>query len=84
MVDEKDIFLKFLSRNYPIRRIKHNMKFKRAIILDRGLPYFLSDEHSNQLIINELIGILREVFSCDEPTARIVSNKFLGEFLKIK
>lgn len=84
MVDEKDIFLKFLSRNYPIRRIKHNMKFKRAIILDKGFPRFLSDEHHVPLIINELIDILQEVFSCDEPTARIVSNKFLGEFLKIK
>jgi hypothetical protein len=84
MIDEKDIFLNFLIRNYPIRRIKHNKKFKRAIILDKGFPRFLSDEYSVPLILIELIDILQEVFSCDEPTARIVSNRFLEEFLKTK
>lgn len=54
------------------------MRFKRAIILDDGVPYFLSDENSHIQLRLHLDQILRTVFSCDDTTRKIVVKSFLN------
>lgn len=74
---EKDMMLKFLQRNYPTHRLKHNMRFKRTIVLDDGQYYFLSDkEHQAKLFYN-LLDTLRIIFYPDEDLNRIVVKEFL-------
>lgn len=75
---ETNIMMRFLKRNYPVIRIKDNKRFKRAIILDSGSTYFLSDEHSHIHLRNQLIQILKTVFYCDEKSSRTVLKEFLN------
>jgi len=72
------IMMSFLKRNYPVTRVKDNQRFKRAIILDNGSTYFLSDEHSHIHLRNQLIQILKTVFYCDEKSSRTVLKEFLN------
>ena len=69
--------MKFLETNYPVSRIKDNMRFKRAIILETG-TYFLSDEHSHIQLRLQLNQILKTVFYCDEKSSRTVLKQFLN------
>jgi hypothetical protein len=72
---EHNLMFKFLKRNYPIHRLKSNERFKRAIILDNGSIYFLSDEKSHINLKNELIKIIKIVFFClDENAKKIVKS----------
>ena len=75
---DTDIMLKFLERNYPVTRVKVNMRFKRAIILDNGHSYLLSDENAHIQLRLQLIKILKTVFYCDEATSRTVLKRFLN------
>jgi hypothetical protein len=75
---ETNIMMHFLKRNYPVIRMKDNNRFKRAIILDNGGTYFLSDEHSHIHLKNQLIQILKTVFYCDEKSSRTVLKEFLN------
>lgn len=70
--------LKFLERNYPVSRVKHNMRFKRAITLDDGVSYFLSDETSHIQLKLQLDQILRTVFYCDETKRKTALKIFLN------
>jgi len=69
--------LKFLERNYPISRLKHNGRFKRGIVLDNGEAFLLSSTQHNNQLKYRLVEILMKVFSCDEPTSRAVLSNFL-------
>ena len=73
-----NMMMYFLKRNYPVIRMKDNQRFKRAIILDNGSAYFLSDEHSHIQLRNQLIQILKTVFYCDEKSSRTVLKEFLN------
>lgn len=75
---DNNIMMSFLKLNYPVVRVKENFRFKRAMILDNGSTYFLSDEHSNIYLKNELIKVLKTVFYCDELSSRTVLKKFLN------
>lgn len=75
---ETNIMMRFLKQNYPVTRVKDNQRFKRAIILDNGGTYFLSDEHSHIHLRNQLIQILKTVFYCDEKSSRTVLKEFLN------
>lgn len=75
---DNNIMMKFLTRNYPVIRIKDNLRFKRAIILDNGSTYFLSDQHSHIQLKNQLIQVLKTVFYCDDLSSRTVLKKFLN------
>ena len=59
-MDEKEthMMIKFLEKNYPVSRVKDKMRFKRAIILDNGISYLLSDEQSHiqlRLQLNQIL-----------------------------
>jgi hypothetical protein len=75
---EKELMLKFLNRNYPVHRIKNNMRFKRAIILENGESYILSDKKNTKELYNRLIEILKTVFSTTEEVNKDVLKNFLN------
>jgi hypothetical protein len=75
---EIHMMMKFLERNYPVSRIKDNMRFKRVIILDNGVSYLLGDATSHIQLRLQLNQILKTVFYCDENTSRTVLKKFLN------
>ena len=70
--------LKFLNRNYPVHRIKNNMRFKRTIILENGESYILSDKKNTKELYNRLIEILKTVFSTTEEVNKDVLKNFLN------
>jgi hypothetical protein len=73
---DKLMMLKFLSKNYPISRIKRNNRFKRGIIVENG-TYALSDKKEVVILQHELAEILTIVFSCDESFGMMVVSSFL-------
>jgi hypothetical protein len=75
----KDIELmsKFLVKNYPITRVKHNTRFRRGILFDDGREYILGDQNQFMTLRFKLIQILKMLFLSDEQTCIIVVNKFL-------
>lgn len=75
-IDKKLIF-KFLDRNYPVSRIKHNGRFKRAIVLDDGQPYLLGLDHHQIQLKFKLTDIIKKIFDCDEAISRTVIGNFL-------
>lgn len=74
---EKDLMLRFLQRNYPTHRLKHNMRFKRSVILDDGQIYHLSDKEAQIRLFYSLMDVLRTVFYSDENLSRSVLKEFL-------
>lgn len=74
---DKQIMLKFLESNYPISRVKVDFKFKRAVILEKGI-YVLNDKSKRTFLKIELIKILKTVFSCDEFLCAAIINNFLN------
>lgn len=76
--DEKRIMLKFLNKNFPVQRIKDKDRFKRAIRLDNGQVYFLSNESDLLLLQINMLEMLFNLFSSDEITSRFVLNTYLN------
>ena len=73
---DKQIMLKFLEKNYPISRVKHKMKFRRAIIGNK--TYILGDDFDQKRLIFYLIDIFKIVFSCDSTVSFAVITCFLN------
>jgi hypothetical protein len=74
---ERYLITKFLERNYPVSRVKENMRFKRAIILDDGV-YFLNDKNNLNSLIYRFEQILKIVFCFDENLSRTILKEFLN------
>jgi len=74
---DKKLMLKFLERNYPVTRIKHNMRFRRAIQLDNGQTFILGEQGSHAQLKFQLVDVLRQIFDCDEIICIAVLNSFL-------
>lgn len=74
----ENLIHKFLTRSFPVKRIKHNGKFKRAIILN-GKPFVLKDKSEHNSLKRELSQILTIVFDCDNT----MSNKMINKSLNI-
>ena len=70
--------LKFLNRNYPVHRIKNNMRFKRTIILENGESYILSDKKRANELYSKLVEVLKTVFSSTEDINKDVLKNFLN------
>jgi len=75
---DKQLMFKFLEKNYPVSRLKHNGRFKRAMLIDGETEYFLSEESHHIQIRGKLHNILLKVFSCDNDTAKYVMSSFLN------
>ena len=76
---DKQMMLKFLQRNYPVLRIKHNMRFKRTIITDDGSEYLISDPSQIPRLKHQLQQILKLVFDSDDLTNSAVLDNFLRQ-----
>lgn len=76
---QKDLELisKYLEKNYPISRVKHNTRFRRGILFDDGRTYILGDESQHIALRFKLIESIKLIFLCDEQTCRLVVNNFL-------
>jgi hypothetical protein len=79
MVDnvEKEIMLKFLKRSYPVLKIKDNKRFKRCIVLDDGVRYFISDEKQHISLRLKLLEIIKNVFHCTHSISHYILNHYL-------
>ena len=75
---EKELMLKFLTRNYPVHRIKSDMRFKRCIIMETGDKYILSDKNSSKELYGKLLTVLDTVFSSDNETNKTALKDFLN------
>lgn len=76
---EKTLICRFLERNYTVRRIKHDMRFKRAIF-HKGQLYLLSNkEHSKQLYY-QLLDTLHFIFD----TPKDINEEILKTFLHVR
>jgi hypothetical protein len=67
----------YLIRHYSVSRIKDGNRFKRAIILDDGKVYLLSDKSKHNQIRFGIIETLKDVFNYDNILLISVVNKFL-------
>jgi len=74
--DEKMV-INFLERNYPVTRVKHNTRFKRAITVDGGLTFFLSEKNSHNVLKNRLLDTLITVFCFEKNFIVKMINIFL-------
>jgi len=75
---EINMMLTFLQRNYPVSRIKDNGRFKRAIVLDDGYIYHLSQETQHRSLKNQLIQIVKNIFYCDDETSMSIVKTYLN------
>ncbi len=80
MFDEeyKNMIVTFLQRNYPIARVKHENRFRRAIVLDGHEPYFLANTSSMLPIKVNLANTLKIIFDCDRAMAEELISKALS------
>jgi hypothetical protein len=74
---DKEMMTRFLEKNYPIKRIKHNMRFRRGILFDDGREYILGDESQHTALRFKLIEAIKLIFYCDDRISREVVNNFL-------
>lgn len=74
---DKKLMLKFLERNYPVSRIKDRLRFKRAIVLDNGHVYHLSNPNTHNQLRHDLADTLKLIFDCDSVIIYSVIDSFL-------
>lgn len=74
---EKQMILKFLERNYPVTRIKVDMRFKRAIILDDGSAFLLGDGSQTHKLKFKLQETIKKVFSSEDSISSAILDNFL-------
>jgi len=74
---DKKLMLKFLEKNYPVSRIKNGLRFKRAIVLDNGNAYHLSNPNSLNQLRHALADTLKLIFDCDSVMIYSVIDSFL-------
>jgi hypothetical protein len=63
---DKNIMLKFLTNNYPVKKIKDNKRFKRVVTSHDGQKYFLSLSHTQDELRRHLSQVLNKLFACDD------------------
>ena len=77
-LQEQELMIKFLKKNFPVYRLKNGLRFKRTIILENGESFLLSDKDSVNDLYFKLYDILKIVFNTDKNTNKSVLDKFLN------
>ena len=77
-LQEQELMIKFLKKNFPVYRLKHDMRFKRTIVLETGESYLLSNKDSVNDLYFKLSDILKTVFNTDKNTNKSVLDSFLN------
>lgn len=73
------IVVNFIQKNYTVSRVKHNMRFRRAIIFDDGQVHLLADEPTTRAIKNKVSLSIQKIFAFNKEEA----NKFITQVLNI-
>jgi hypothetical protein len=76
---DTELILKFLKRTYPVKRTKHNMRFKRSVDTEKG-TFFLSDKKDSQKLYYNLMSTLKTVFNTTDE----LNSNVLKFFLHLK
>lgn len=76
--NKEDFMLNFLTRNYPITRLKYQNKFRRGIKLDNGNIHLLKNTELNLRLQVDLISILEIIFNYDHKTNVSVVKTYLN------
>lgn len=71
------MLMKFLTRNFPVSRIKHNGRFRRAIVFDDGTIYLYSDQKQMIALKYKLMGVLKDTFLANDSICLAVLDSFL-------
>jgi hypothetical protein len=67
----------FINKHYPVKRIKIQKKFKRAVVLDNGSSCLLSNKFDKPKLLKELSKELITIFGYNEiTTLSIISHHF--------
>jgi hypothetical protein len=72
------LIIDYIKKTYKVSRIKHKMRFRRAMILDDGLEYFLKDEPTTKKIKFKLATYISIIFGCKENHAQKLVAMALG------
>lgn len=72
------LVIDYIKKTYKVSRIKHKMRFKRAMILDDGHEYFLKDEPTTKKIKFKLATYISLIFACSENHAQKLVAHALG------
>lgn len=73
---DKELMLKFLQRSFPVYRLKHEKRFRRAIVLETS-SYALSDKNQVETLTFNLMKILKVIFDTDSHINKDVLKTFL-------
>lgn len=73
----KELMENYLVRHYSITKLKHKSHFKRAIKIDGGKVFFLSNKDCYPELKENLAKILKKVFDCDQKLSEKLVNDFL-------
>lgn len=68
---EIQMMSKFLQRDFPITKIKSDMRFKRGVNCN-GNTYLLSDEIQLRELKFQLITLIMTIFDCNDAISKSV------------
>lgn len=79
-VDEtmQQIMFDYLSKAYPIKKIRDGRRFKRGVVSDSDEKYFLKPQIEANRLFNYLSNDLISVFSAEQLEINMVVLKYLG------
>jgi len=80
----EEIAYKFLSRNFPIMRVKYGVYFKKAIIIDDDTKLFIDNKNSIITAKSKIKSTLTTAFEIDSISSENISNNYLKNFLSKK
>lgn len=78
---DKKIIRTYLTKLFKVSRIKHNGKFKRAIVLPNKI-YFLSENKSHLAIKHEILNETKRILNYDITVIQTVLEQILPLSLK--
>jgi hypothetical protein len=74
----QQIMLNYLSKTYPIKKIRDGRRFKRGIVSDYDEKYFLKPTNEANRLFSYLSNDLTAVFSPTKLEINMVLLKYLG------
>lgn len=77
MNEEKELILKYIHRNYNVRRIKHKSRFRRTIILDDGTHFLLGEKETQKRLLYSILEHLELIFYVEKNEVEMLVKDFL-------
>ncbi len=74
-IDKFDMLvIDYIQKTYKVTRVKHNLRFRRAMVLDDGKAYQLKDMLETKKIKFKLGYYIETIFACDpEHSQRLIA-----------